>query len=124
MKERGLTLVETLVALALVGVAIGAILPAFTTQLGSNTRNEVRSEAVAAAEILLEELRGVDLGTLPTSGQSAPRLVQVGQRTYDVTVFYCETAAYCDPYSRHLRVEVQANGRKVFDAESVYTQFN
>jgi len=73
VNARGLTLVETLVALALIGVAIGAILPAFTVQLGSNTRNEERSEAVAAAEILLEELRGEDLSTLPTTGQSAAR---------------------------------------------------
>lgn len=122
MNERGLTLIEALVALAILGIAAVAIMPAFMTQLDSNRRSETRSGAVTASQQVLEGLRLADPASLPTTGAGAPQTVTVGDRTYEVTTFYCLQAALCDARSRHLRVEVSHDGRVVYDVETVFTQ--
>jgi general secretion pathway protein I len=100
-----------------------AILPAFMTHLRANSRNELRSSAVSAAQERLEALRLQDPASMPDSGSSAPQQVNVDGRDFDVVTHYCERSEYCsDDRSRHLRVEVRFGGRTIYDVETVYTQ--
>lgn len=122
MSCRGFTLVESLVAMAIIGLIAVAIVPAFLTQLDSNARSEVRTGSIAAAQQILEDLRIPDPGTLPPAGAAGPVAVVVGDHVFDVVVHYCLTESYCDDASRHLKVEVFHKGRKTYDAETVYTQ--
>jgi len=123
VKERGFSLTEALIALALLAMVAAAILPAFTTHLRANARNEVRSSAVSAAQQRLESLRLQDPASMPDSGSSAPQRVHVDGRDFDVVTHYCERNEYCDDSrSRHLRVEVRFEGRTIYDVETVYTQ--
>lgn len=119
---RGVTLIETLVALAILGISLAGILPSFVTQLHSNTRNEERSGAVIAAQWVLDSLRLQDPSTLPATGASAPQLVTIGASPYEVTTRYCQRTAFCGVNSRHLRIEVRLRNRELYDVETVYTR--
>ena len=48
MRRDGFTLTESLLALAILGVALAAILPTFLTYADTNTLNEERSGALLA----------------------------------------------------------------------------
>ena len=122
MSSKGMTLLEVLVAMAIVGIAMTSIAPAFVTCLDTNTRNEVRSGAVAAAQSVMEGLRRQDPATLPMSGVSSPQQVSVGNRNYEVVASFCVVADFCGSGSRHVIVEVNLNGRLFYSAESVFTQ--
>lgn len=120
--EKGATLVEALVALVILGVALAGILPSFTTQLHSNARCEQRSGAVSAAQQVLDALRLEDPAAMPMIGTSAPQLIMVGELQYEVITRYCADNTYCNTESRHLIVEVQRDGRTIYDVETIYTQ--
>jgi prepilin-type N-terminal cleavage/methylation domain-containing protein len=118
MDCKGFTLIEALLAVAILGIALVGILPSFVTLLDANTLSEERSDAVAAAQLVMEDLRQTDPLSMPTSGSSAMTLVTVGGREYETVVSYCVDATYC----RHVTVDVSFGGRTVYSVESVYTR--
>ncbi len=122
IKQRGISLVESLVALALVGVAAIAIISGFMTLAYSNTRSGERTGAISAAETELEELRLQDPELMATSGSSTPKMIPVGDRQYEVVTHYCETTELCFDTTRELRVEVKLDGQPIYDVTTVYTQ--
>jgi len=119
---RGMSLIESVVALVIIGVAATSILTAFMTMVHSNTRSGELSHAVSAAEMELEDLRLQDPELLPSTGSSSPRLVVVGDRQYEVVTHYCERAELCQDTTRHIRVEVRLQGESIYDVKTVYTQ--
>lgn len=121
--SRGVSLVEALLAIALLGVAAVSILPAFVVQMNTNTRNEQRTAAITAVQQSIEALRLVEPSSLPSSGQSAAQIVNVDGRDYEVIVSYCTLSTYCGTESRHILVEAFLDGQKVYEAETVYTEF-
>ena len=122
MNERGFSLVEVLLAVALVGTVILGVLPAFIVCKDTNTRNELRSGAAAAAQSVMEGHRRVDPSTLPTTGSSAMQVVTVGERDFEVVTHYCVENVLCDLQSRHLVVEVGFGTETILTIESVYTK--
>ena len=122
MSERGFSLVEAVVAIAILGTVVIGILPAFTVQFSSNTRNEVRSGAVAVTQIVIEDHRMDDPTTMPTGGSDAPVFHSIGNRDYEAITHYCLRNEYCDTYSRHLLVEVFLDNRKVYDVETIFVK--
>ena len=123
LNERGFSLTEALVAVAILAMVAVGVLPAFMTHMDANSRNELRSGAISAAQERLEALRLVDPSGLPTSGSTDPQLVTVDGREFEVVTHYCERTEYCQSdASRALRVEVRFDGRTIYDVETVYTQ--
>lgn len=118
----GFSLVEALVALALVAVVLTGILPAFLGQQQANRRNDLRTGAIAAAQQVMEELRVVDPVAMPESGTAAPQLVTIGSNEYAVAATYCANADFCDTGSRHVLLEVTHDGERLYTVETVYTQ--
>lgn len=121
-RARGLTLVEVLVALAILAL-IGPVLAGFIGYLRINTRAEIRSQAVTLAQERLESLRLVNPQSLPTGGcQEETR--SRGGRTYTVRTCYCENRSLCGAGARHLSVRVFLSGETtpVYQVETVYTQ--
>jgi prepilin-type N-terminal cleavage/methylation domain-containing protein len=118
--EQGFTLVEVIVAMVIFVIAISLVVPAFTSFLSLNSGNEQQTQAVRAAQQVLDRIRLQD----PTSLTTNPPVqsVAVGGHPYQVAVVYCYTAAYCDPGSKDVEVEVSDNGKLLFSAETVYTQ--
>jgi len=124
--KRGLSIIEVLIALAIIAIMIAAVIPVFSDFLRTNTDNEIRSQAVVAAQQNLEQLRRQfqgATGTLPNSG-STTQTIAVGGRSFVVTTYYCENPAWCSANTRQLRVAVNFGGRDVYTAETVYTRFD
>jgi hypothetical protein len=120
--EAGITLIESLLSLFLLGIVVVGILPVLVTQASSNTRNERRSAAVSAVQMRLEELRLEDPAGMPTSGASAPQVIAVGRYDFDVITRYCARPGLCNATSRHLTIEARLAERKLYDVETVFTQ--
>ncbi len=121
MNQRGISLVESLIAVAIIGIAISAIAPAFFVQMDTNTRNEERTEAAAAAALVMERLRFEDPSKMPDEGSSDPRTITVGKREYEAVVHFCAIPEYCGPGSRHVRTEVSLDDNVLYTIESVYS---
>ena len=120
--SRGFTLVEALFAMAILGVALTSILPSFLTYLDTNSLSEERSDAVAAAQLVMEERREADPASLPSSGSSAVRYVPVGTREFEVVTTYCQDASLCGADRRHVVVEVSFGGNAIYDVSSVFAR--
>lgn len=123
MKNRGLTFLEVLVALAILGIAMVAILPSFVSYLKVNGSSEVRTQAANVAQQYFEKYRLMDPGTMPKTG-SATETIAYGGKSFSVETSYCVQAAYCGTGSRDIQVVVSHAGSEVFRAETVYTQVN
>lgn len=122
MNARGVSLVEALVAIAILGIALAAAVPGFLLQAETNTRSEVRTGAVAAAQVVLEQYRLADPSTLPSSGTQAADPVRLGPRTYEISAEFCSVAELCDSESRHIVVEVRHESEIIYTVETVFTR--
>ncbi len=119
--NKGFSLIEAVIAVAILGVLMAGVIPAFIGNLNINDQSERRSEAVVLAQQTFETLRRGDMASLPMSGSSTETNLLNG-RSYKVTTYYCLVALYCKQgSSRHLTVEVQVSGKKVYEVETVYT---
>ncbi len=119
--ERGFTVVESLVALSILGIALAGILPSFINLMHVNSKSEGSSDSVAAAQLVLERARRTDPASMPTSG-SATEAVDVGGNAYDVVTTYCVLNEFCTTASRHVTIEVYHGSSQVYDVEVVYTR--
>ena len=122
MSERGFSLVESVVALAILGIVLLGIVPTFKVMMDANTLSEERSNAVEAAQQVLEALRQQSPSSLPTSGTSGIQIVQAGQHEYEVITHYCMESSYCTADMRHIVLEVMFAGKKIYIVETVYTR--
>ena len=122
MNSRGTSLIETVAALAILGIALAAAVPAFMIQLETNTFAEHHSGAVAAAQQVMEDLRFQDPSTLPSAGAAPPQTIAAGSEVYTVIVRFCVQSSFCDSNSRHVRVEVFHDGQQIYSVESVFTR--
>lgn len=118
----GFTLVETVVALSLLAIALGSLLPAMTQAIRANTESEIRTGAIAVAQQEIDNLRALD--TWPTSGLTVT--VTTGSATYTSTLThqaYCEGAT-CFAGARLVEVEVRHNGRLYYRVQTVFTELD
>ena len=122
LNERGFTLVESLVALAVLSMVVVGVLGAFSVHSLANTASERRMEATNAAEQVIEFLRLDDPELMPSTGTVGPQLVTLNRRGYEVYTQFCTRAEYCTDTSRHLLIEVFLDGRRVYDVETIFTQ--
>ena len=76
MNQKGFTLTESLLALAILGIAMVGILPTFLTYMDSNTLSEERTQAVGAAQRVMETLRHLEPKNLPSTGSDPVEIVE------------------------------------------------
>ncbi len=124
MNGSGFTMIEALIALAILGIAMVGVLPAFQTYVDANELSEEHSNALAAGQTVMEALRQVRPATLPNSGSSATQTVNAGEHDYEVVAHYCRRTEYCSSTSRHIVVEVSFAGEMIYELETVYTRLN
>jgi general secretion pathway protein I len=85
MKQRGFTLLEVLVALAVVALALGALVRAGTSELRAQARLDEVQRGQLAAQTLLAELRLAE--AFPAEGRREGRLEQGGMKLrYRITI--------------------------------------
>jgi type II secretory pathway pseudopilin PulG len=132
-RERGLTIVESMVAAVVFGITVTTLSSIFAQQKMVSLESEMKTGAVAVSQQILDELRQTNIGNLPSSGTSTTlpsgspttSIANMG-RTYSAVMYYCEkvtngNADYCNATTRQVRVEVKSNGRKIYEAETVFT---
>ena len=122
MNEKGFSLAEALVALAILAIVLLGVLPTFHFLTQLDTVSERRSNAVAAAQQVMEAIRQQSPSSLPSSGSSALQYVTVGKYDFGVRALYCTNAAYCTTDMRHIVLQVSYGGQHVFTVETVYTR--
>ncbi|MCB0332101.1 MAG: type II secretion system protein [Bdellovibrionales bacterium] len=121
--EKGFSLFEVLVATALLGLASAGVLPSFLHHFKTISENEFRTEAIAAAQVVLDQLRTVSPASLPMSGTTSPESVNIGSHTFSVTQTYCSDASYCDATSsRFVHVSVSRQNKELYSVETIYTK--
>lgn len=119
----GFTLLEVMISLLIFSLVMSGMGPAFIAQLRHNTESEIRTESIAAAQIVLDDLRLENPASLRSTGSDPVRDIVVGARHYDVTASYCENATYCvTANNRHITVRVKYKQETVFETQTVYTQ--
>lgn len=125
--SKGFTLIEILAALGIFGMLLMLMSRGFGVQLATNRDNEIRSGAVEAAEIFLDELRsrrGVQ-GMIPNSGTEGPLSAAIDGREYQVFLDYCAGTGgqYCLDRTRHITARVFFNGQLWYSASTIFTDF-
>jgi prepilin-type N-terminal cleavage/methylation domain-containing protein len=123
--EQGFTLIEVLVALAIMGVVLAASTSSFITHIRANYSAEIVFEGEQAAQSVIDELRYIDVASLPISGTDVPRSVTMNAlRDFEVYVTYCPEESFCtSDMVRHLRVRAEYRGEAVYETNTVFTQF-
>jgi prepilin-type N-terminal cleavage/methylation domain-containing protein len=124
LNEKGFTLLEALIAMAILAIVLAGLVTNFQAFLDANSASEEMSNALAAAQQVIEEMRHVEPSTLPESGTSAVEVVQVGDHEYEVVTHYCLVADYCSAASRHIVIEVGFAGRTVYTIETVFSRLS
>ncbi len=122
VSERGLTLVETMFAVAILGFAVSGIMVAFMTLVDASSNSEERSMAIPASQQVLEALRLQDPEAMPSSGSLSPQTITVGAQQFQAVVSFCTNNIYCTTTSRHVTVDLFVDGVKVYDVETVFTK--
>ena len=122
VSERGLTLVETVFAVAILGFAVSGIMGAFMTLVDASSNSEERSMAIPASQQVLEALRLQDPEAMPSSGSLSPQTITVGSKQFQAVVSFCANNIYCTTTSRHVTVDLFVDGVKVYDVETVFTK--
>lgn len=121
-QNKGFTLIEVMATTLIFSVISASMASAFVSHLKLNTRNEIRSGAVAAAQRVLDDYRLINPTTLPLSGSTAAVDLTIGSRTYQATTSFCVNTAFCATgNSRQLTVVIRYRGQALYEAETVYT---
>ena len=93
------------------------------TFVDSNSFSEERSDAVAAAQFILEDWRRQPVSSLPNSGTSGPTVVRIGDRDFEVSTTFCSDSAMCGTEFRQLEVDVRFGGQSVYTVTSVFGNY-
>jgi len=121
--RQGFTLVETVVALVLLGVILVSLLPAIAHGMRVNSHSEIRTGAVAVAQQEIDNLRAIG-DTWPASGTVSS--ISTGSTTFQSRLSYQQ---YCDANgcydgARLVTVEVSHNGRMYYRVRTVFTSLD
>ena len=124
VNERGSTFIETIVSVAILGLAVSGIMSAFITLVDASSNSEDRSMAIAASQQVLEAMRLQDPEIdMPNSGSDPPQTITVGSRQFQAIVSYCLNSTYCTATSKHVTVDLYVDGVEIYDVETVFTKF-
>ncbi|MBL7662155.1 type II secretion system protein [bacterium] len=123
--QHGTSLIEVMVSLSIMSIVMGTMTPAYVKFMKLNNYGETYAGAVAAAQKKLDNLRFLNPSTLPTTGSTGPEAINAGERSYQVTTFYCRDNSLCTSTEvRHLTVEVTYKNELLFTASTVYARLN
>jgi prepilin-type N-terminal cleavage/methylation domain-containing protein len=121
--KEGFTLIEIMAAIAIFAIVIATATTSMNSYQDLNHQGEIRSESSQAAQSVIDELRTVDITTLPSSGTAPARVITMNSnRPYSVEISYCTDAQYCPSANvRQVHLEVFHRDNLVYTTEAVFT---
>ena len=125
MKNDGLSIIEAVMAIAILAIALASIVPAMTSYTSINSKQEVRTGAAIAAQQALDNLRQKKFDAWPESGSTQE--IGADTNTYEVKMSYCAKGTsdcHTTDTARHVRLEVGHNDKLVYEVQTVYTRFD
>ena len=122
MNQKGFTLIEVMVSLGIYSIVLSGLIPSFVSYSKFITRSQIKTEAITAAQQVLDELRVSDIQSLPVSGNDDPETIVENKRTYKVVASYCENQEFCSHLARHIVVRVFYFDKQIIKLQTVYTQ--
>ncbi len=123
LQNKGFTLLEVMASLLIFSLVVAGMGPAFIAHEKYNTQSQVRTDAIAAAERVIDLLRYQATTSLPSSGTSAVTNYTINGKVYATYIDYCTNTLYCQsPNNRHIKVRVQYKSNQVFETETVFTE--
>lgn len=126
-QAQGLTVIEVLIALLVLGIALTVLISALIGNTGLNTQIDRKSEAIRISEDVLEGYR--QAGSYGGLQNAQPRVETVSRRNqpYTVTTTFCPTdkpsTMLCSNSAVYIRVEVKNGNKLLHRAETYYTTF-
>lgn len=114
-------MIEVMCSLGIFGVLSLGLTTSLISNLKTNTRNQVKTEALQIARMTLDNYRVSEVVNLPTTGDLTSTQT-FGNRTYDITASFCVNTAYCADEMRHIIIRVEGNGATYAEIETVFTQ--
>lgn len=122
MNTKGFSIVELMIAMAILGIIGGAILSLQMANVNANTQTEIRMQGTSVVRQGMEELRARDV--LPVSGSETSEITN--GRTFQVIKEFCPTTndPPCTDTSIHVRVTAKFNGKAITSADTVFTKVN
>ncbi|NJD61914.1 MAG: prepilin-type N-terminal cleavage/methylation domain-containing protein [Deltaproteobacteria bacterium] len=113
----GMTLVEVLVALAIVFIIFLGLSDGGLIVLNENIRNSMRDEGVSVAEAEIQHVRNLPFDNVLNDNTIVPRQIRGFTTNYTVT----RTVANLDPTNRQVTVNVSWNRRNASYSHQVVT---
>jgi Tfp pilus assembly protein PilV len=128
--QKGLTLIEAIIATLFFGVTVSVVLPGFMNFQTSTLRNEGELGAVAVSQQILDELRRVEVTSLPSSGTTttlpsgaSTTKLYLGKE-YSAAISYCpRIPTDCDANTRQIQVQVSLHGKPIYTVETLFAKF-
>lgn len=119
----GFTLIEVLASMGLFAIFATMTATAFIGNIKFNHESELKSEAIQAAQQVMDDYRTQDPTLLPTSG-TVTRTITIGARSYTVVTTFCPSGStYCTSVNlRHLKNTVSKSGQILYEVESIFSQ--
>jgi prepilin-type N-terminal cleavage/methylation domain-containing protein len=131
LRESGMSLLETMVALVIFGSIVSAMMPLFVTFRLSTIKNDIKLGGIAVSQRVLDEIRQEKISTLPLSGRkeelpsgTSTKSMDYKGTKYRVEIEYCNPSKDCDAATRYIKVSAfHLQGTEpVFQVETIYTQ--
>jgi prepilin-type N-terminal cleavage/methylation domain-containing protein len=121
-EHRGFSLIELMFALAILGVVSASMTTGFMQMARRNSEQEIRTSAIAAAQIVLDGIRVGDPSLLPADGTEEEE-VTCGSRTFTIQTTYCAIQSYCTSNNiRQIRIGVIYRGKTRYQVDTVFSQ--
>lgn len=120
-EEQGISLLEVLASIGILGLFLSLVTSSFMTNLHSNMKTQIRYEAIQAAQSVLDDIRFQEVSSLVD--EQTPRSLDIGNRNYQVQVTYCSNPSFCpSPEIKHVAVGVTYKSEVVYETDTIFTE--
>ena len=125
MKQNGFTIIEALMAIAILGIIVAGIVPAYSHYSQLNTISELKSSAAAVAQEQMERMRRQDFSMWEGSGHSS--MISMGGREFEMVVTHSPYGSDENSHvsgARRIHTAIFSGNRLVYEVTTIYTQIN